>query len=630
MSNWYRKLVLLSAWLLPFLALMFLSNEYMYWLKDFTLQENNGVKREVVLPVSENSKGKHTRYLLEGTLKVGRLTPRDFVFIPDDRLMALHVNGQEIDLHQYDPRALGDYRRGETIHLGDYLHPGENAIIVDYVDSGGRMGLRIAVDPTSKRFVMLAIAWVVYFVMAFIGLLRRLGMGPLFSFILVGGLVVRIFYFSVTDYNTRAHDTFDHLEYVNYFVEHKSLPPIEMSARRVFFHPPLYYSSTAVISSLINSVSSEQKSVVNRGVQTLSLFYSLVFMLFSVKTVFLFYGRVGVIKSSELEISRARFKDFITKPTVRFAAFAAALVAFWPSVILHSIRVGNDPLVYMFSAMALYYLVKFYFMPFPRYAIYFSIVVALGVLTKVSAGIFIPVALVVLVFMLIKGRLKFDIKLVKLVGICGVIFVTSSAFALYPGVALKMQGGKENVYIEDIDNLHSGLRVKNEARNYFWFDIKIFMTEVYTSPWKDRQGRQFFWNYLSKTSLFGEWSFEGELVATFASTVSLAFLVILFYTLVAALNMTWRDVQTVLPLLVYSLVMYGAVTYMRITFPVNIDFRYIIPTLTCSAIFLNYFLLRLDGGRHQRFVLIGQIVQSVFIFFSIAFVVGIFFKSLIL
>lgn len=628
MSPLSKKLLVIAKWLLPLLLLLIVTREYMYWLEDFSLQEEGGNENPVSLPISDQSNGALTNYRLVGVLTVGRLTPRKFNFIPDDRLMALSVNGRQVDLSVYDPRALGDYRRGEIIDLADHLKVGENKIVVNFVDSGGRMGLRIGVDPKSSSFVLLALLWVAYVVAAFIRLLRGLGYGSLFILILTSGLVIRLFYFSVTDYNTRAHDTFDHLDYVNYFVEHKALPPIEMSARRVFFHPPLYYASTAAFSSAIDSISGSQKNVVNRGVQVLSLLYSLIFMIFAVKIILLFFSQVGAVKSSEFEVSKARLRDVIRNPTVKYATFASALVVFWPSGVLHSTRVGNDPMVYMFSAVSLYYLTKFYFMPYLRYAVCFAIAVALGVLTKVSAGIFIPVALSVLVLMLTTKRLKFDIALAKLVAICGLIFACSSAFALYPGVALKMQGGKENVYIEDIDNLHSGLRVKNEARNYFWFDVKIFMTEPYTSPWKDHQGRQFFWNYLSKTSLFGEWSFEGKLVAVFASIVSLAFLFILTYTLIAALNMTWRDVRIVFPLLSYALAMYAAVTYMRITFPVNIDFRYIVPTLICSAVFLNLFLLRLASGRHQRFVLVGQVVQSVFVLASIAFIVGIFVQSL--
>lgn len=628
MSIRIKKIYSLIVWGLLLCALVMLSKSGMYGLDNFYLQENGGDKRPVTLPVSETSPGHHIRYELEGDLRVGWLSPRRFVFIADDRLMALSVNDHPVDLSQYDPNSLGDYRKGTSIDLEDYLNTGENSVVVEYVDTGGRMGLAIKADSTDHRFILLTLVWSAFAIALFVYVLRKLGFGPVFILIIASGLLVRLLYLSVTDYDTRAHDTFDHLSYINYFVENKSLPPIEMSAIRVFFHPPLYYASTALIPSAVDFLVGGQKNLVNLSIQIISLIYSIIFVVFSVKTILLFFAKISFLPSSEAAMSRSGFSDTLRKPAARYATLASLLLVFWPSAVLHSTRVGNDPLVYMFSAIALYFLVKFYFTPRPRYAVLFSFAVALGVLTKVSAGIFIPVAFVVLLIMLIRRQLILDLKLAKMISVCVLIIGFATAFALYPGVALKLQGGKDNIYIEDIDNLHSGLRVNNEASSYFWFDVKIFMTQAYTSPWNDHQGRQFFWNYLSKTSLFGEWTFEGPIAAILASLISLTFLVILFYTLIAALNMKWLDIIYALPILTYFVAMYLAVTYMRVTFPVNIDFRYILPTLTCSALFVNYFLFRLQHRRPNRFVIWGEIAQIIFVIASILFIFSVFIQGL--
>jgi hypothetical protein len=41
----------------------------------------------------------------------------------------------------------------------------------------------------------------------------------------------------------------------------------------------------------------------------------------------------------------------------------------------------------------------------------------------------------------------------------------------------------------------------SRAENYLWFDLRTFVTAAFTSAWDDDKGRQYFWNYLLKTSL---------------------------------------------------------------------------------------------------------------------------------
>lgn len=624
-NRWSFKLI--AFFTASFLVLLVLSRMYSYQLTDFSLRNEGGDYRPITMPISEQSQSVSV-YEVRGHLTIRRLTTKQFLVIPDDQLLELRINDVAVDLSKYPSGALRDYIRGVSINLKNYLEVGQNEVYVRYKDTGGRMGLSILADPKNPFFIFLALLWAAFVLSASYFVIRTFGFGGTLTGILVFALFIRILYFVITDYNIRGHDTYEHLDYINYFVENKSLPPVEMSARRVFFHPPLYYITTAIYSSGFERLAGDQAWLVNRAVQALSIVYSMLFLIFAVKTILLIFAQLDRPTSSERKLGHQGLKSCVQSPRTKYAWMACLLLVFWPSTILHSNRIGNDSLLYAVSAAALYFLVRFYFYQKKRDSVYFSIFVALGILTKVSAAIFLPVALLVLVKMHLNGQINLRYDLIRLLPIPALLFAASLSFALYPGVVSKLKNEKDHIYIEDINNVHSGLRVPNEPRNYFWFDVKTFMTEAYTSPWEDDKGRIFFWNYLSKTSLFGEWKFPGGMSAMLASLISFCFLGILLYTIVAALNMSWLDFTLLFPLILFSIGMYAAVTYMRATFPVNIDFRYIVPTLICSVIFLNYFLYRLETLGRSRLALLGVVVQGTFIISSILFIVTIFFGAL--
>lgn len=622
-----QKIGVLLVFIVSFLVLLVLSMTYSYKLSDFSLRQQGGKYAPVTMPISEQSRSTSV-YEVKGQITTGYLTTKKFLFIPDDQLLELKVNGVAIDLSQYPSSALRDYVRGVSIDLKEYLEVGKNDVYARYKDTGGRMGLSIYADPMNTFFVMLVLAWTAFVLAVSYFVIRAFGFGGALTAVLMLALFIRILYFVVTDYNIRGHDTYEHLDYINYFIEHKSLPPVEMSARRVFFHPPLYYVTTAIYASGVEFVTGE-KRLVNRAIQGLSIAYSMLFLIFSVKAILLLFSRLGGPITSEEELAQQNLKDSMASPRTKYAWLSCLLLVFWPSTILHSNRIGNDALLYAVSAAALYFLVRFYFYQKKRDSIYFAISVSLGILTKVSAAIFLPVALIVLVKMYLDKKINLGSDLVRLVPIPAIMFAAALSFALYPGVVSKLKSEKDHIYIENINNVHSGLRVPNEPRNYFWFDVKTFMTEAYTSPWEDDKGRVYFWNYLSKTSLFGEWNFADTVPTVLASIVSICFLSILFYTAAALLNIRWLDFSLLFPLLTFFGGMYAAVTYMRATFPVNIDFRYIVPTLICSTIFLNYFLYRLDLLGRSRLALLGVVTQGVFIVGSILFVVAVFFQAVL-
>ncbi|NBQ54401.1 MAG: hypothetical protein EBU49_12605 [Proteobacteria bacterium] len=68
----------------------------------------------------------------------------------------------------------------------------------------------------------------------------------------------------------------------------------------------------------------------------------------------------------------------------------------------------------------------------------------------------------------------------------------------------------------------AGILVKNSLRNFVSFDLVEYLTKPYASPWENSNGREFFWNFLAKSSLFGEFNFSntGYFLSAVAITIS--------------------------------------------------------------------------------------------------------------
>ena len=90
--------------------------------------------------------------------------------------------------------------------------------------------------------------------------------------------------------------------------------------------------------------------------------------------------------------------------------------------------------------------------------------------------------------------------------------------------------------------------VRNNPGNFLFFDLRTFLTQPYTDPWHDELGRQFFWNYLAKTSLFGEFKLlETPKGLWLASIISACFVAFVGFGLRGFWKSRWDKVQVVSP-----------------------------------------------------------------------------------
>lgn len=248
-----------------------------------------------------------------------------------------------------------------------------------------------------------------------------------------------------------------------------------------------------------------------------------------------------------------------------------------------------------------------------------AIFTALAVAAKANGAILVALGGIVLLTVWFVHKKPDIVPLIKK-GIAPVLIIFGAlVLTFYPGIALKLSGDRTHLYIDNITNIPATLQTGNKAGNYLWMDLKTFIAKPYTSPYTDEFGRQYFANYLSKTGLIGEWWFEGDLAENSVGIISFSYLLLLVFFVVGLYHYSRRDYLNVSPLLWAYVLLLASIYYMRMTFPANIDFRYITPALLPFSILYNFGTIRLWAAGHGRLALTATAIQIVFIIGSLLF-----------
>jgi 4-amino-4-deoxy-L-arabinose transferase-like glycosyltransferase len=609
-----KKLILAMTIFLQaaILVAMLLMSKVKY--ENFVLTDEEGSAMFVEFPYSakslKESGGDTTytiyKYELKGKIHLNILSPRYYKIIPDDQILSLTINEKEVSLDSIPESKKRDYRNGFAINLSKYLQNGENSIEIKFEDSGGLMGIKM--QPLVK-----GIGNIVFYLLSFSFLISILFIFPKkiflpkrYSFILFIAIVMRIVYLSATDFDTRAHDTYAHLEYIQHFVKNWSLPNVDQAKGSAFFHPPLYYFSSALIYSGISLLTDNNTGYIYFSLQIFSLLASIGFVFFGIQE------------------TRLIFAYFIKKDSLLLQKIlpwiCCLLIALWPSGILHSVRIGNDPLFYFLFAAASYSWTSLYLRGKSKYLLMATFFTAFAILTKVNAIFLLPVVIILFLSKAIAGKFSFSKENLKGGLLASLAIMIALGFATYPGIKLKFSGERETFYVSNINNVSSALRVRNNLENILWLDVKTFVNKPFTSPWEDEYGRQHFPNYLGKTALFGEWQYKGIVLHNIAVAISIIALLMVAISIISLFKMPLNNIGILLPVLCTSLFLLCGITYMRVTFPVNIDFRYILPIIVPFSIFYNYGInLSLSEGK-QRFAVFAIFLELLFCLLSFWFI----------
>ncbi|RYD91292.1 MAG: hypothetical protein EOP50_14555, partial [Sphingobacteriales bacterium] len=173
-----------------------MSSSLVIHLNNFTLKGASGDLGAINMPFLKQGTGAQD-YVIEGELELGWLSPSLYNVIPDDLLLKVLVNGQEVDLSDQPYERLKDVNRGVTLNLGRFLHAGNNHVEVHFRDFSGDMGLNIRTSPLDWLKAGLFLAWVLVASIAAVAVLQCFGFSRVRSlcyWLIFAGSLIRVTY----------------------------------------------------------------------------------------------------------------------------------------------------------------------------------------------------------------------------------------------------------------------------------------------------------------------------------------------------------------------------------------------------------------------------------------------------
>ncbi len=619
------KLVRMGIYFLFTVLFLIVLAQTAFVFKNVTMTGPDGKSEAVKMPFNELSKAPGA-YIFSGILSAGPFQPNWAQIVPDDIIIYIKINDQQVSLQGIGPDELKDYMRGFPINLGKYLHPGDNKFEIKIEDYGGRFGVGVFNSSVGLTYLILYSLLTVFFIMLLYEVLTLFKMDKKIVLLLLAGLLVRFVYLSGTSFETRTHDVSAHIAYVVYLAEHVSLPPIEWAAGGAWYHPPVYYATAAVVYSAAMLISNHNIFTAYLVLQLYSVFCMMGFLYFSILIIRRFVNMIKAdFKEPAPQGGKFSLKKIFGKGALftrdNFTILISSILVFWPVNVIHSARIGNDCLMYFLYAVGLFYALEWHIKEDNKYLVLSCVFTALATLTKTNAMFVFFILGIVFILRFLRDR---DWKAyAKMAVVPIVIFIVTISAAYYQGVILKIEGKRDRLFISNIHLLSEANLVGNTASNYFWFDSKIFITEPFTSPFDDRLGRQYFWNYLWKTGLFGEFDYSPPVCRNTAVMISFLFICMFLYIIGGLFLMTKEDFKEHLVLILNFILLWLAITYLRISFPANIDFRYIVPILITFSAFMGYSVIKYRKKGWVKMEAIGYILISAFVILSIIFSLGV-------
>lgn len=507
---------------------------------DKVVLHRQGVAAETALPISM-SMNEGEPFFVEMDIAPGAGSNFMLDIHPDDCVTDLRVNGVRLPYRDYPGYC--SWNQGFILDKAEILkhlgkEPTRYHIEISMHNNGGLGGVNAVMKASGFLMSLLTVLFFLCVGGMLFSVGARFNIDRRLILIFFLGLLLRVGYTQATFYDERGHDVGGHVHYMKIIAEDHHIPA--SNECWTCYHPPVYYIASAGVWNLSNWFGGTPQDAVK-------------WFDFLISLVALAFG-IACIKNSLWGMPRY---------------VAALLWSIWPSFILASPRLGNDILFYAMHIVALWGCIRYIKTGMGKYMLTAVIAAAAAYWTKSTAVVtFGLIGVTVLVQTLprfLRGLSRLEWASLALLLIAGVVVL----IRVLGGDVVGNAGGNDNTVL-----------IKNLPGNFLFFDIRTFLTQPYTDPWHDNLGRQFFWNYLAKTSLFGEF----KLLMTpagqwLASLVSASFLVLLGFGLRGLWKSRWTKVQVLLA--AQALFFFAAMIALRLKYPFSCsnDFRYIVPVL---------------------------------------------------
>ncbi len=381
--------------------------------------------------------------------------------------------------------------------------------------------------------------------------LRRLRFGWFIVATVLAGTLVNLNYLAYTSVYERNYDAPSHVLYINAIAEHLRMPTESICT--ACGHPPLYYALAALWSKVVLAGGWIPQEL---GLQWLSLLLFFGFVVFSL-----------LILRTTIEQSKTMW-------------LAAALVVFWPSSIINSVRVHNDALASTLMIASIYFIAQWD--REGRHRDFYAAVAAaaLALLTK-STGYTVAATLLALAGWRVWST-RFNRESIKQCATATLVLFGAALLAmafrgpLFPfALCPKVLG--------HACSIPPYFFVGNKPINYLYFDLRGFVSS--TSSLASAPQQDYFLNVLAKSSLFGVMAlgkaFEGapyKGLAVIISVLLLAMVAVCVAILPFVKAVRWQRYRALVGAAASMLILLVAFRIMLPT-PFHEDFRHIFPVL---------------------------------------------------
>jgi len=569
--------------LLPLLAALYLMLiPARMEISDIKITRNDKTEN-IKLPYSVDM-ANNEMFVVSYSLSVKDKKTAKFNVIPDDCIREILINGEKFPLGGL--RGLCNYSSGAYIDFSEYVQEGLNFFEFHVVNNGGPGGLRV--EKPYNGFKSLSLAHYIFalvFLLSTALFLRKFKFKFIATSIILLGIIVRLISYTYIGPTEYSYDTGGHLQYMKIISEEKRLPQNEECWS--CYHPPLYYTSFAVLKNLADRY---DLNFTNRILQQAHLLLSFGSIIFGVALILNLFGNC------------------------RMAYLTALVSVLWPGFVIAAPRIGNDSLFY-FGALFCMMFAQRYWRLHKNSDILLAFIGASIALAAKTTGFVILGGWIVVYILSALRSLKFGSLRILLVSAFIVMLV--AGFSNYRTIAGIFEGNKLGL-VGNADGLNGNLRVNNTTGNYLYFDLRDYLLEPYASAWNNNGGRQYYWNYSLKTSLFGEFRFWNAPVGyIFATVLSVFALLIFMLALWGIIHAKSKD----LPPLLFVLFLFAAHIYLRVSYPYSCanDFRYIFPVLFPLVYFATCGTQILENSRLRKFSYISMLA---FAALSFLFIVG--------
>lgn len=364
------------------------------------------------------------------------------------------------------------------------------------------------------------------------------------------GAALRIAYALATPVALRAHDLTAHLRYVAWAGKTFRIP--HWSGGSEFFQPPLYYDLAGLVVRAGAALHLGSVQVV-AGLQALSTLLSLAAL-------------AGALW--------AGFELFPGGGPARLV-YAFLVASFPEPVIDFAGRINNDVLLAALTFPAVALLQRWWRTGSETAFRWLAILLAIGLLTKSSAAV---VAACAGGLILLRPAEPFRARVIRTVKLGIVLALLGGWF-----YALRLAQGQRDVY-GTVSYLPDSLRASNRVAAYTTFSPAALLAEPFNDPYPPNPRRDLFWEFLSRSTLFGEHAFGSETAPFARILVASAFLLA---GLAAAGAVASRRSGEAVPMFLLAALSLAASLALRIHIPYtcNQNVR-LVPWLAIPAAFL--------------------------------------------